>query len=338
MKFIDYIKSKLLFITLEFIFLILLVILFLAMDTGIEFSLFIGGTFLLLNFIIIIVDFYKKNVYYKELFSTLENLDEKYLITTMMPKATYYEAELFEKVFLSTQHSMNSKIFENEKLKEEYREYVELWVHEIKLPLMAITLLCENSHSSEIKNILVEVEKMDGFIEQALFYNKSNDLNDDFNIRNIILEDLIKDCLKRNSRVLIKNKAKIQMENLKFNVYTDKKWMIFIIGQLLSNSIKYKKSELEIKINAYEKNNCIYLTIEDNGIGVPAEDITKVFKKGYTGKNGRKVSKSTGMGLYLTKKMCKKMNHDIFVQSQTEKKSYTKIILKFSNEKNLYDL
>lgn len=133
----------------------------------------------------------------------------------------------------------------------------------------------------------------------------------------------------------IKNKDDLLDNNITFEsnvknslVHTDKKWLEFIINQIINNSIKYKKDKDSIiKISSIEDNDKTILEIYDNGIGIPTKDIGRVFEKSFTGSNGRDKIKSTGMGLYIIKKLCDKLGHNIYIESTL--KEYTKVIIEF---------
>jgi len=125
--------------------------------------------------------------------------------------------------------------------------------------------------------------------------------------------------IKRNSRDFINKKIKLHIEDIEKIVYSDIKWVEFIINQIIVNSIKYAKDkDAFIKIYGNQGNNSITLTIEDNGVGIIDRDINKVFEKGFTGENGRIFGKATGMGLYLCKKLCKKLGLGINLQSKKD--------------------
>lgn len=199
----------------------------------------------------------------------------------------------------------------------DYREYIETWVHEVKTPIASSRLMIENNKNEVTRSLETEISRIEGYVEQALFYTRSNSVEKDYIIKKVNLKEMISSCVKKNARALIESRISVQMQDLEEDVFTDAKWIDFIVGQILSNSIKYRRDQdPQIKIFAEKKENSIRLSICDNGIGIPPQDIRRVFEKGFTGENGRRFTRSTGMGLYLCKKLCEKLGLSISLTSQ----------------------
>ena len=152
-------------------------------------------------------------------------------------------------------------------------------------------------------------------MEQALYYSRSNSVEKDFIIKEVTLQSMVSASLRRYSRLFIANGVTVELENLEQTVFTDPKWMDFILGQILTNAVKYRSSSPRICIRAVSNPNSAILQIQDNGIGMPVQDVSRVFDKGFTGENGRKFGKSTGIGLYLCKKLCMKLGLSISLRS-----------------------
>ena len=201
-------------------------------------------------------------------------------------------------------------------MQEEYREYLELWVHEIKTPVSSSKLIAQNNQNQAMNSIAEELTKIEGFIEQVLYYSRSNNVEKDYLIREISLKKLCFEVLKKNSKLFIHNNVSVITENLDFVVFSDNKWLEFILWQILSNSLKYSdKDSAWIKIYAQKKENNCVLYIEDNGVGIKENELKMIFNKGFTGSNGRKNERSTGMGLYICKKLCDKLGLSINAKS-----------------------
>ena len=160
-----------------------------------------------------------------------------------------------------------------------------------------------------------ELSRIDGYVEQALYYARSTNLEKDYMIREINLDNLVKETVKKYSKQLIAAKATPCFDNLAQTVYGDPKWLEFILGQLIANSIKYKKDTLRLTFSACEEQNHVLLSISDNGVGIPENELSRIFEKGFTGTNGRSYTKSTGIGLYLCRKLCNKMHLSISASS-----------------------
>ena len=171
---------------------------------------------------------------------------------------------------------------------------------------------------------------MDNYIDQILYYVRSENAEKDYIIKEKDLREIIKNVALKNKDDLLENNVRIDVDIHNEKVLTDAKWLEFILNQIINNSIKYKKNNVDsyIKITSEEDKNQIYLSIYDNGIGIPEKDISRVFDKSFTGENGRTLAKSTGMGLNIAKKLCNKLGHKIIIESKIQE--YTKVTIIFS--------
>lgn len=255
-------------------------------------------------------EYIKKAQYYKKLMHTLNQLDKKYLIATVLETPDFAESEILYDVLRQALKSMNDEIAGFRHLLEDYQDYIETWIHEIKLPISCIDLICENNKSKMTDSVRDELSRIESYVEQALYYARSANVEKDYSVHEIRLDLLVKSAVKKHSKQLIAVKTKIILENLEKNVYCDPKWLDFILGQLISNSMKYRRDCLQLSFYAEENRDSVFLYIKDNGIGIPACDLGRVFEKGFTGQNGRAFAKSTGIGLYLCRQLCNKMKWD----------------------------
>ena len=201
-------------------------------------------------------------------------------------------------------------------MESEYREYIETWVHEIKTPIASTRLVLENNQNEMTRNIEYEIKKVEEYIEQVLYYARSNNVSQDYMIKEVSLPVLVRNVLKRNSRDFISKGISVDIEAVEGTVYSDGKWLDFILNQVIGNATKYiRDSNGKVKIATIKNENNIVLTIEDNGIGIIDKDINRVFEKGFTGENGRNLGRSTGIGLYLCKKLTKQLGLGINLTS-----------------------
>ena len=154
-------------------------------------------------------------------------------------------------------------------------------------------------------------------MEQSLYYARSNYVEKDYAIKSCNLKDMVATTLKQHSKQLIENKTAIEMKQLDVTVFTDSKWVQFILGQLVLNAIKYQspKRPLRLTFTAEKEAQHVSLLIQDNGSGIAEQDIGRVFEQGFTGENGRNFAKSTGMGLFICKKLCGKLGLSISLDS-----------------------
>ncbi len=337
----DYLKDRSLEIFLNFMFFVFVIyILKLAYIERITIH-FIVLLWIALTSISILYDYNKKKSYYNQLLLSLQELDKKYLLPVVINEASFLEGKILYKILSITDKAMNEEVNKYKFNQEEYREYLDLWVHEIKTPIAASKLIIENNKNETTLSILEEIEKVESFIEQALYYSKSNELEMDYIIKETNLRKCINNTIKKNKKLIRENKICIDIEDFNEVVYCDSKWIEFILNQIIVNSIKYignkninKKLEKEFpKISIYTKlkGNSLELYIKDNGIGIDKKDLDKVFSKGFTGINGRKIKKSTGMGLYISKKLADKMYLGIEIDSIINKETTVKITFPKSN-------
>ncbi|TBX06710.1 ATP-binding protein [Clostridium perfringens] len=323
----DFIKERIVFIIINSLILLFtaLLLMVLKVDSfAILFIVIINGAGILIYHIF---DYLRKKQYYNEIKENMESLDKKYLISEVIEEGTFTESKLIYEVICKSNKAMNDEIGEFKRGINDYREYIELWVHEIKTPIATCKLLIENNESPLTESIGEEVCKLENYIDQALFYTRSNTLEKDYIIKEMSLSSCVNKVLNNNADSLIKKKVKISLGDLEKGVYSDSKWIEFILGQIISNSIKYmNKEHKELKIYCNENSKYVILNIEDNGAGISEKDISRVFDKGFTGENGRKFGKSTGIGLYLCKKLCKKLGLDITLISEEGKFTRVSII------------
>lgn len=335
MKITNYIKDKIGYIFISIVLMICIYIV-LRMSNVNNLIIILVLSIILINDLVLLSSYYKKKVFYNNFIKTLNKLDKKYLITEMINECNFNEGKILIDTLYEIDKSMHEEINKYKYNSIEFREYIDLWCHEIKTPIATLKLILENNKAN--KDILEEVERIENYVEQVLYYSKSDNVNDDYIIKNINLEDIIDNVVKRNKKDLINKKIKIIIENNN-EVKSDSKWLEFIVNQIISNSIKYSKDKnAYIKIISKKNKNNILLMIEDNGIGIESEELDKVFDKGYTGTNGRKKYNSTGIGLYLCKKLCLKLGHEIYIDSKINEKTIVTIIFPNSSMQNLTNM
>lgn len=265
-----------------------------------------------------IYEYQIKKRYYDELQKTIDELDEKYLITEIMKTPNFVEGKILKNILGQVDKSMHEQVNKYKYLQEDYKEFIELWIHEVKLPLTTSKMIIENNKNKVTRSIEEELDSIENYVEQALFYARSSVVEKDYYIRKCNLKDIVNESIKKNKTSLIEEKVDINIHDLDNVVSTDSKWIVFILGQIIQNSVKYrnKKSLLNIEVYSEPKKDNTVLYIKDNGIGIKKEEISRVFDKGFTGTNGRLAGKkSTGIGLYLCRNLCEKLGVSINVKS-----------------------
>ena len=315
MKLKDYLSDKVFELFLEILNIIFIYLVLIAFDTNLYLIFIIIFVTIFVFILKIIYDYQRRTLFYKETTKILNNLDQKYLITEIINSGSFLDSKIFTDYLYEIDKSMNEHLKEYRTNNEDFIEYIELWCHEIKTPIATIKMLIENNKVKVSDSLIEEIDKIDNYVEQVLYYSRSNNVEKDYIIKKTNLKSVVETVIKRNKKDLINNKIKIDIKDIEVYVNSDKKWLEFIINQIINNSIKYKSANPTITIYQKTNKDNVELYIEDNGIGITIEDITKVFDKGFTGENGRKLSKSTGIGLYLCKKLATKLGHDIKITS-----------------------
>lgn len=332
MRLRDYLKDKIIIIILVILTYFIILSFMIGFKIVDEFRWCFTILYSLLFIIIFLYDFFRKYFYYKDILSKLELLDEKYLICEMISKPNFLDGEIFYQMLYEINKSMNENIRDYREKINDFKEYVELWIHEVKIPLSALILY---THNKKIDKALVkEINRVDNYLEQILYYIRVENTEADYIIKEVDLNKVIRDVMLKNKDILLERKIEITSDVRDSKVLTDYKWLEFMINQIISNSMKYMRNieNKKIEIRAYKKDNCVVLEILDNGMGIPKSDLSRVFNKTFTGQNGRKVPGSTGMGLYIVSNLCKKLGHKLEIESNEGE--YTKV--KFIFDDNLF--
>lgn len=354
MKFRNYLKDRFLYIIIYFIS-ISVVISVMMLDLiirkepiniwNIVYSLILSSIFL---GIIISIDYIKKKKFYSSIdYEIWENENLQYIFN--IPDNINREYDFLKEVLIKnylTYISILEKYRHTSKMQIDFNNR---WIHEMKTPISVIKLMLENEKDKIIdentrasyESIEEEIEKLSHGLEMALHTLRISDFELDLKIDEISLLEILRAAINENKSTFIVNSIypKVDAEE-DIIVKSDKKWIKFVVGQILSNGIKYSKvKEMENKdiiFKLYKKDKDVVLSIIDKGVGIPKADLDRVFDPFFTGKNGRKYLESTGMGLYLSKDICNRLGHGLDVKSTEGKGTMVSII--FYREKSIYNL
>lgn len=316
MSFWSFFKEKMVYLFFEFCSLLFAAALLRALGVSAYAVLFVTGLLLAGALGALALEFLRKRGFYNQARRYLEQVEPKYLLSELLEEPGFFEGRFLCETLRAANKAMNDNIACYRRDAKEYREYIETWVHEIKTPIASARLIAENNRSPAFRGVLQALGKIEGYVEQALYYARSGGVEKDYLIRKTPLRPLVAAAVKQNADELIANHVAVELEELDFVVHTDEKWMFFILRQLIDNAVKYKNEEALLRFSAREGKNGVTLTVADNGVGMPEEDVPRAFDKGFTGKNGRRFGTATGMGLYLCKKLCERMGHSISLSSQ----------------------
>lgn len=334
MKLLPFLKDKCLLLFLQLVCMgILSLFLYLTGygKTGISLILIFWLLILLAHFSI---TFLQRRRYFSEIQSLMEHLDQRYLLGELLPPSFRLEDHLYGEMIHASNKAVIERIRRLEREQKEYREYIESWIHEVKAPITGIALLAENGRKGQdsgklraaMGEICLENQRIENYVDMALYYARSEHVYKDFLIQETSLQEVGEEVLKKNRLLLIGNgvRAKVDCPD---PVYTDRKWIVFILNQMVLNSVKYCGGQPLFSIYTQKKRDGVILVMEDNGSGIRPEELSRIFEKGFTGSNGRRQERSTGMGLYLCRRLCEKLG--IGLRAESEAGKGTRMLLEF---------
>lgn len=303
-----YVKNHLPLILLNLLGALALSLFLLATGNAIQTVLFILITWMLVLILCLTICYLSRKKRLDKLLEMAGQLKERYLIPEVMQEPDRAEEQVFYQLLKMSEKSMLERIGEVERERGEYRAYIEQWVHEVKTPITALKLLCENNRSPFSRDVLAELENINRYTEQALYYARSEHTEKDYSIREMNLADVVHGAIADNKYLLRQCDMAITVDDLEPVVYADDKWVRFILNQIISNAVKYRAPQHPaLRIFTERSGDQVLLSIADNGIGIPESDLPRIFEKGFTGQNGRTIHSSTGIGLYLCKRLCDKL-------------------------------
>ena len=286
----------------------------------------------ILLLIIVLVGFFRYSSKVKALSNALERPVEE---QAQLPEATD-DVEMLYHRLLENQSIARSESESSAAIRQsQMRDYYSMWVHQIKTPISAMKLLlevereelgqliCDDEQSQyllsdNMDSFEDELFRIEEYVSMALQYQRVSSTENDFVLEKVSVDGVIRDTIKKYAKIMIRRHIGINYSGTGQEVYTDGKWLAFILEQILSNAIKYTPQGF-VTIETAEEKDRFFITIKDTGIGIKAEDLPRVFEKGYTGYNGHADKKATGIGLYLCRQMADKLGHTIRMESELGK-------------------
>lgn len=324
MSFITFLEEKILYILFQLFFLVL-----------VSFLLFLSGVDGLYIFLMILIyavfqisflwlTYRNKCRKNQRIVEMTDNLQEAYYISEILQKPKDLENQAYYYALKRACKAMNDKISALTEEQVEYQEYVESFAHEIKIPIGALSLTFDNARDYSLKK---ETDKIFQLVEQMLYYARSENTEKDYFVKELSLDEMMHHVLLKFRYVLLEEKVTLDIHDMENTVYTDEKWLQFILSQILQNAVKYmNKEEKRLVIYSVSHDGNISLVMEDNGCGIKQSELSRVFEKGFTGSN-RKKTNATGMGLYLAKKLSDRLGLRLRIDSEEGK--YTRVTIFF---------
>lgn len=322
----SYFKEKISILIKFFIFIMIFFLVYFLYHLPLEPVLYSALLVITLAFLFSLYDFkiyYDKHMFLKEIFSAVQvKLDKLPEHKTLIEK-DYQD-------IITIIYEEKVKLLSNADNKySEMIEYYTMWVHQIKTPIAVFSMIVQSMESGLEKRLMEqELFKIEQYVDMVLHYVRLENLSSDLKLQEYSLDDIVRQTVKKYAATFIYNKISLNLKEINCKVITDEKWITFVLEQIISNALKYTKAgSISIYMDQVSEKTLI---IEDTGIGIAAEDIPRVFDRGFTGYNGRKDKKSTGIGLYLCKEILTKLSHKISVNSEIGKG--TKVYIDFSVE------
>ena len=310
-----YWKNRIPFLLTNLICMVALTVFLLVCGNSISTVLLILSVWTLILLAGLFLTYWQRERQMRQLLDMAGQLSERYLISEVMELPEQAEDQVYYRLLKMAGKSMLEQIGEIRRERQEYKEYIEQWIHEIKTPITAMKLLCENHRTDWTKELLMELEKTNRFTEQALYYARSEHTEKDYSVRKMALIQVVHQAIADNKYLLLQSGMHLEVEEIQDTVYSDDKWVRFILNQLIANAVKYRTGQPILRFSTHRQQDQVVLVVEDNGIGISATDLPRIFEKGFTGQNGRNVQQSTGIGLYLCKRLCEKLGIGITAES-----------------------
>jgi signal transduction histidine kinase len=282
----------------------------------------------------IVIGYFYRRSFYRSV-SRLGDRGSEELIAVLPQPQTNGQALMLDLLpRLHRQHSLRLQRLSEEK--RDHQEFILSWIHEVKLPIAAGRMLIENSEGKNVEFLVDrfedELAKIDHYVEQALYYSRIDSFASDYLIMEVSPGQLGKESAKKFAKLFINKGIRIRFEDEGETVQSDRKWLQYMIDQLIGNALKYTDEGGEIVCRMEEDGKEHRLLVRDTGIGIKPEELHRVFDKGFTGATGRNYGKSTGMGLYLARQLAIKLGHELSVAS--EEGSFTCVTIHFPRRRS----
>lgn len=279
--------------------------------------IFILSLVLLLSYLVI--RYLRQVESYRRLEKDAASLDDSLAELSGSPLLEQFTIKLKDQYELYTMNLVDAK-----KKNEEHSTFINQWVHQMKTPISVIELLLQKEEYNQVggsslaSNIREELDRLQNGLDLALHAARLDQFEQDFHVSRISLMDTARAAVSRHKKSFIRNKTIPQMQmEAEFIVESDSKWLHFVMDQLITNAIKYSaKCGEKIIFSALRTGSDVHFSVRDYGVGIPPQDIGRVFEPFFTGLNGRKFQESTGMGLYLVKQICDRLGHTVSIQSE----------------------
>lgn len=314
MRISDYLRSRMSFYAIELGGLALAVLFLIVFRTPVYGIVIVVALLLIGTVAAELYEINRRKPFYDHLEVRLEDLDRAYLLAEMIDEPSFYDGQVLCDALQVASRSMNDLVAQRTRESQEFREFIELWVHEIKLPVAGLQLMCHNDGNERYATQLARIDDM---VQNVLYYARSESAEKDYVIREVSIARAFANVALKMRDELLARDVQIETGGLDTTVMTDGKWLEYMLGQLMANSVKYASPERDtlVRVSVEEHDDRTTMRFWDNGIGIPASDLPHIFEKSFTGSNGRIGENSTGIGLYIISGLCERLGHQLSADS-----------------------
>lgn len=330
-----FLRDKIAVVAIALLVIAFITFLLVILGVTIDAIVLIDSTLAACVVLALVLEYRRRASFWKDVETAIEALDRTRYIGDLVDEPSFSEGRLALDAMLALAQLNKDELGELRTQNHDRAQYTELWVHEVKTPLAAAKLVLDRMHGPDVAKLKIELERIEGLVEQALFAARSDTLVNDYLIREVRLADAVGEACKSNMCYLASCGVTLNMQvDPQVTVMADRTWLAFILNQLITNAAKYDAST--ITFTTYEEGNegphaCTVLELRDDGCGIPAADVPRVFDRGFTGEVGRAHGSATGMGLFLVARMCAQMGLDVLLAS--EESIGTRVQIKFPHDR-----
>lgn len=330
-----FLRDKIAVVAIALLVIAFITFLLVILGVTIDAIVLIDSTLAACVVLALVLEYRRRASFWKDVETAIEALDRTRYIGDLVDEPSFSEGRLALDAMLALTQLNKDELGELRTQNHDRAQYTELWVHEVKTPLAAAKLVLDRMHGPDVAKLKIELERIEGLVEQALFAARSDTLVNDYLIREVRLADAVGEACKSNMCYLASCGVTLNMQvDPQVTVMADRTWLAFILNQLITNAAKYDAST--ITFTTYEEGNegphaCTVLELRDDGCGIPAADVPRVFDRGFTGEVGRVHGSATGMGLFLVARMCAQMGLDVLLAS--EESIGTRVQIKFPHDR-----
>ena len=306
-----------------------------VLGVGVHACVLMAGLISLCLLVILIGGFTRRARYWHEISEYAEQVGRIGQFASLVGEPSFLDGRVAHAAIERLSAVANSENAAEREQARAHREYIEMWIHEIKTPIAAAKLMLSSMHGTQATKLKAEIERVETQVDQALYSARSTSLTNDYLIREVGLAGAVRTACKKNAHFLIERGVSLDIQiDDDTTVLADEPWLVFMLSQVISNAAKYGARTVTFTAREEEPETPrgrTVLEVRDDGCGIPAADVPRVFDRGFTGSAGRAQGSATGMGLYLVAVMCVQMGLGVGIAS--EEGTGTRVIFTFPHDR-----